>query len=79
MRPGVGPVQCDGDDMVSVERYRQYAATCVRQAQDEATSEDKSILLNVALAWLRLAQQVETLQASPPIAPEQISQHELSS
>ena len=45
--------------MSSVTRYRQYAADCVRQAQSEDTPNDKTIMLNVALAWLRLAQQIE--------------------
>jgi hypothetical protein len=58
--------------MSSVIRYRQYAADCVRQAQTEQTTEDRTILLNVALAWLRLAQQLELrLEASsPPTAPD---------
>jgi hypothetical protein len=57
--------------MSSVTRYRQYAADCVRQAQAEAAAEDRNILLNVALAWLRLAQQVELRASpdSPPTAP----------
>ena len=57
--------------MSSVIRYRQYAADCVRQAQSEDTPEDKTIMLNVALAWLRLAQQTEARAGdSPPTAPE---------
>ena len=57
--------------MVSVTRYRQYAADCVHQAQTQEAAEDKSILLNMALAWLRLAQQLEVLNEddSPPTAP----------
>jgi hypothetical protein len=54
--------------MISVLRYRQYAADCVRQAQNEETAEDRSIMLNVALAWLRLARQSEEAE-SPPLAP----------
>ena len=66
--------------MVSVTRYRQYAADCVRQAQDEATPEDQTIMLNVALAWLRLAQQAEARHEteSPSLAPEPIDLHEWS-
>jgi hypothetical protein len=65
--------------MSSINRYRQYAADCVRQAQSEDASEDKTIMLNVALAWLRLAQQTEALeQDSPPIASD-FEQHELTS
>jgi len=47
--------------MMNVESYRQYAADCVRKAQGEETPEERNILLNVALAWLRLARQTETL------------------
>jgi hypothetical protein len=47
--------------MMNVESYRQYAADCVRKAQGEETPEDRNILLNVALAWLRLARQTETM------------------
>ena len=59
-----------GTAVSSVSRYRQYAADCVRQAQSEHTPEDKTIMLNVALAWLRLAQQTEAPQetGSPPNA-----------
>jgi hypothetical protein len=55
----------------SVTRYRQYAADCVKQAQSESSNGDKTILLNVALAWLRLARQNEELAEadSPPTAP----------
>jgi hypothetical protein len=62
-----------GTSMNSVKRlYRQYAADCVRQAQNEETVDDKTIMLNVALAWLRLAQQTETHEEteSPSIAPD---------
>lgn len=66
--------------MSSVSRYRQYAADCMHQAQSEDASEDKTIMLNVALAWLRLAQQTEAIQQadSPPTAPG-IERHELIS
>ncbi|MEA3028430.1 MAG: hypothetical protein QOF91_3715 [Alphaproteobacteria bacterium] len=65
--------------MSSVTRYRQYAAECVRQAQNENGSEDKTIMLNVALAWLRLARQTEAVEQanSPPAAPE-LAQQELA-
>ena len=48
--------------MMNVDSYRQYAADCVRQAQSEPTPEDRNMVLNIALAWLRLAQQTEALQ-----------------
>jgi hypothetical protein len=55
---------------MNIDRYREYAADCVRQAQSEDTPEDRTIMLNVALAWLRLAQQTEAGIDSPPLAPE---------
>jgi hypothetical protein len=61
-------------------RYRQYAADCVRQAQGEEVAEDKTIMLNVALAWLRLAQQAEARHEaeSLSIAPEPVDHYEWS-
>ena len=50
---------------MNVESYRQYAADCVRQAQNEATPQDRNMVLNVALAWLRLARQTEAMQDEP--------------
>ena len=59
--------------MSSVTRYQQYAADCVRQAQSEDTPDHKTIMLNVALAWLRLARQVEAdrQDEAPPMAPSE--------
>jgi hypothetical protein len=48
--------------MIDVESYRQNAADCLRQAEGEDAPEDKNILLNVALAWVRLAKQVQETQ-----------------
>jgi hypothetical protein len=57
--------------MMNVESYRQYAADCVRQAQQEPTPEDRNIVLNLALAWLRLARQTEAMkdEADTEITP----------
>ena len=55
--------------MGTAENFRQYAADCVRQAEAEQQPQDKNILLNVALAWIRLAQQSQA--ASVPIAEAQ--------
>ena len=60
--------------MSSVTRYQQYAADCVvRQAQSEVTPAHKTIMLNVALAWLRLARQIEAgrQDETPPTAPSE--------
>ncbi len=43
--------------MGRAENFKQYAADCVQKAQSEESIEDKNILLNVALAWVRLARQ----------------------
>jgi hypothetical protein len=53
--------------MIDVENCRQNAADCVRQAQSEDSTEGRDLLLNVALAWLRLAQQARAMEseASP--------------
>jgi hypothetical protein len=58
--------------MMNVEDYHQYAADCVRQAQKEPTPEDRNIVLNLALAWLRLARQTEAMkdEADPEITPD---------
>jgi hypothetical protein len=58
--------------MIEMQNYRLFAADCVRQAQDQETPEDKNLLLNVALAWLRLAQQTQAMELdeSPAIQPE---------
>jgi hypothetical protein len=63
--------------MIDVETYRQNAADCVRQAESETAPEDKNILLNVALAWVRLAHQVQQVatqneSAAGPEAPEAV-------
>jgi hypothetical protein len=66
--------------MSSISQYREYAADCVRQARSEDSADDKTIMLNVALAWLRLAQQTEALQETdgPPTVPEVEPQDELT-
>ena len=51
-----------GPSMTDALNYRQYAADCLRQAHDEDTPSGQNILLNVALAWLRLAQQTEAVR-----------------
>ena len=59
---GLGRAPNAGTPIMNVDSYRQYAADCVRQAQSEPTPEDRNMVLNIALAWLRLAQQTEALQ-----------------
>ena len=60
------------------ENFKQYAADCMRQAESQQSPDDRAILLNVALAWVRLAQQSQavaakavdkTEQSPPPAKP----------
>jgi hypothetical protein len=58
--------------MMNVESYHEYAADCVRQAQSQPTPEDRNIVLNMALAWLRLARLTEALknETAPDAGPD---------
>jgi hypothetical protein len=49
--------------MIDAQSCRQYAADCVRQAHNEESVDDRNILLNVALAWIRLGSQTQELSA----------------
>ena len=46
-----------------VERYRDYAAQCLRVAQATSDSNAKARLLEMADAWRKLAEEAE--QAAP--------------
>jgi hypothetical protein len=48
--------------MSTAEKFKDYAADCVHKAGEATTPEDKTLLLNMGLAWLRLAQQVEAIR-----------------
>ncbi len=48
--------------MSKVEDYRQYAAACLQLAQAVSTPEDKALLLEMAMLWLRLAQRAEAAE-----------------
>jgi len=50
--------------MSNALNYRQYAADCMRQAHNENTPDGHNVMLNIALAWLRLAQQAEEMAAA---------------
>jgi hypothetical protein len=49
--------------MSTAEKFKDYASDCVRKAGEAGTPEDKTLMLNMGLAWLRLAQQVEALRS----------------
>jgi hypothetical protein len=42
--------------MSLADRYRQFAAECVRAAQQAPNADDKVSLLEMAEAWRRLAE-----------------------
>ena len=44
---------------MDAEEYRQIAANCIRVAQQARTPELKASLVEMAQAWLRLADQAE--------------------
>lgn len=60
--------------MSSAEKFKDYASDCVRKAEDATTPEDKNLLLNMGLAWLRLAEQVEAIGAMREAARERPAQ-----
>src|SRR5690349_5599687 len=47
--------------LLESQKYRQYAADCVRLAQT-MTSTDKQTLLEIAVAWETRAQEAERLE-----------------
>jgi hypothetical protein len=61
----------------AVAYYRLYAAYCAEVARDPSEPGRKVALLNLAQAWLRLAEQVEkTSDDVGVILREQSSRHE---
>ncbi len=40
------------------QRFRQYAAECLRLAK-QASEKDRTILMEIASAWINCAEQVE--------------------
>jgi hypothetical protein len=46
--------------MTRAEEYRQYAAQCIRVAQQIQNPNDKAMLLDMAQKWLGLAAKIES-------------------
>jgi hypothetical protein len=42
--------------LTRAENYRQHAADCLRLAQSVSTAGDRTVLVEMAAAWLRLAE-----------------------
>jgi hypothetical protein len=55
--------------MSTADSYRSYAADCVRQAEGATSPVEKNVLLNVALAWIRLAHQKQAMASKAVAAP----------
>lgn len=55
--------------MSTSDSYRSYAADCVRKAETAGSPEEKNVLLNVALAWIRLAHQKQAIAEKAASAP----------
>jgi hypothetical protein len=51
------------DPMKSFERYRRYAADCLKMAQSAANDGDKARLLQMAETWRQLAERAEARAA----------------
>ena len=56
--------------MGRIESFKQYAADCVSRAEAEQSAEDKAIMLNMALAWVRLARQSQVAAERDSVAEE---------
>jgi hypothetical protein len=47
------------------EHYRQHAQECLRLASDSSDPSCKAVLLDMAMAWMRLAEQAAALYTRP--------------
>jgi hypothetical protein len=59
------------------EYYRQYALECMRLANDTHEPGTKTVLIDMAQAWIRLAEQaqrrrLELVYEAPPPGPRQL-------
>jgi len=45
-----------GSGMSSADRYREFAAECLRVAQRSSNPDDKALLLEMAEVWRRMAE-----------------------
>jgi hypothetical protein len=55
-----------GPIMADVERYRRYAAECLRIAQQAMDENQKALLLQMAEHWRRLAEKAERNRENDP-------------
>jgi hypothetical protein len=57
--------------MSDPKELRRNAQDCLTHARAVTDAQDKFLLLNMALAWLKLSQQVEQLQAEREMVAEE--------
>ena len=50
--------------MLESEKFRQYAADCIRIAR-QMSGKDRQVLLDIAAAWEKRAQDAEKKEESP--------------
>ena len=53
-----------GSRMNSIERYRRYAADCIKMARSAANDGDKALLLQMAETWRHLAELAQAQAAA---------------
>jgi hypothetical protein len=58
----LSPTLFRGKEMTRAEEYRQYAAECIRVAQQMQNPADKTMLLDMAQKWRALAAKAESEQ-----------------
>jgi hypothetical protein len=51
---------------------RRNAQECLQQARAATDADDEFLLLNMALAWVKLSQQVEQFQAEREMVAEEL-------
>jgi Tfp pilus assembly protein PilX len=52
------------------DRYRSYAAECVRLARQSTNPVDKALLLEMAESWIRRAERVQVRPDAPDAEKE---------
>ncbi len=60
--------------MENAALYRQYAADCLKIAQQFSDATAKSSLLDMAMVWIALAEQSEKITAAQHVAAQQQQQ-----
>ena len=52
--------------MTLAEKYKDQAAVCVRFARETDDVSDRALLVAMAEAWVKLAEQAEIRESQPP-------------